>query len=480
MIDKSSPNFLNTPGSPYRSCYYYKPRSSTNNPFVSIITPFYNTPSHLFIETATSLYRQSFQQWEWIVINDGSTDVDALSALDKLGELNDHRIKIVNCNKNSGLSAARNIGFNLALSDYVFQIDSDDQIEPTALEKWVWGFVSRPRFCVMKGYTIGFGAFTYLWEKGFQDVELFLSSNPITATSLIKRETHRLIGGYDEGIINGFDDWDFWLRLATTGQWGYTIPEFHDWYRRKPNPEQRWSSWGELGTQTFLDNAKQKYDVLWSTGFPKLSNIVSESYWSPNKPIGLDNFLKKKANRVLVIIRTIESGLESMILTNLRSYREKGYELTLIFLTSPLPHLTGIFTDLSPDVFVLDRFLNKTEYPLFIAYILDSRDIDKCLISDERIADDFPLIITPTKDRVPVHILGNLDVSSIMSSVNSLQSRVTGLIQVNRNKAFNEIDPELEPGTKKNNLVKGEIFTGLGKRIIQCMKSLFSATVSKK
>src|SRR5436853_1140382 len=80
MIDPKQPDFTNTPVAPGRPIFGYEPVDPGAPPYVSIITPFYNTGS-VFHETARSVLNQTFQQWEWLIINDGSTESSSLSVL---------------------------------------------------------------------------------------------------------------------------------------------------------------------------------------------------------------------------------------------------------------------------------------------------------------------------------------------------------------------------------------------------------------
>lgn len=95
---------------------------------ISIITPVFNG-EHCVIDAAKSVLAQTCQDWEWIVIDDGSTDATA-TLLDGLG---DRRIQVIH-QSNAGVSAARNAGLDHACGAYVTFLDSDDVLPPNALE----------------------------------------------------------------------------------------------------------------------------------------------------------------------------------------------------------------------------------------------------------------------------------------------------------------------------------------------------------
>lgn len=217
MIDPIHFDYTNTPVSSQRPRFDYAPMDLFASPAVTIITPFYNTGA-LFHETARSVLRQSMQQWEWLIINDGSTEPEALAILNQYRQ-QDPRIRVIDHAENRGLSAARNTGFYASRTPYVVQLDSDDLLEPTAVEKWAWFLESHSEFSFVKGYSVGFGAQEYLWEKGFHNGSAFLEANLVNPTSMIRKSVHSLVGGYDEADRGGLMDWDFWLRCANQGFW---------------------------------------------------------------------------------------------------------------------------------------------------------------------------------------------------------------------------------------------------------------------
>lgn len=98
---------------------------------VSIIVPCYNQ-AHFLNEAVTSILRQTYANWECIIVNDGSTD-DTESVAKKLIE-SDERI-IYHEKVNGGLSSARNAGLDLSVGSYIQFLDADDYLAKTKLEK---------------------------------------------------------------------------------------------------------------------------------------------------------------------------------------------------------------------------------------------------------------------------------------------------------------------------------------------------------
>lgn len=118
---------------------------------VSIIVPVYNTDKYL-PKTIDSILNQTYQNTEIILINDGSTDRSGIIC-DKYKQ-KDSRIKVIH-KKNSGVSATRNAGIDIATGYYIQFVDSDDYLELTMTESIV-GFLENEVDLVICSYTAEF------------------------------------------------------------------------------------------------------------------------------------------------------------------------------------------------------------------------------------------------------------------------------------------------------------------------------------
>lgn len=98
---------------------------------VSIITPAYNSAKYI-TETIQSVQNQTYQNWEWIIVDDGSTD----KTIDIINDfiLKDSRIKLIPLNSNSGPSVARNKGIHQIKGQYMTFLDADDIWFPDFIE----------------------------------------------------------------------------------------------------------------------------------------------------------------------------------------------------------------------------------------------------------------------------------------------------------------------------------------------------------
>ncbi|SUP53598.1 Chondroitin polymerase [Weeksella virosa] len=99
---------------------------------VSIITPVYNSEAYI-LEVYDSIKNQTYTQWEWLVVDDCSTD----KSYQKLLSIEDPRVKVFQLSKNSGAAEARNLGLRNAQGTYISFLDSDDLWLPNFLEKTI-------------------------------------------------------------------------------------------------------------------------------------------------------------------------------------------------------------------------------------------------------------------------------------------------------------------------------------------------------
>ncbi|NUF26575.1 UDP-glucose:(glucosyl)LPS beta-1,3-glucosyltransferase [Gilliamella bombicola] len=119
-----------------------------NNPLISIIIPVYNS-SEFILNTLHSLKAQSYNHYEIILINDGSTD-NSLEILEEYKRKNNH--VILYNQKNKGVSAARNKGIELSSGEFVSFLDSDDMYSSYFLEKMLSKQIQKNADVVYCGY----------------------------------------------------------------------------------------------------------------------------------------------------------------------------------------------------------------------------------------------------------------------------------------------------------------------------------------
>jgi glycosyltransferase involved in cell wall biosynthesis len=103
-------------------------------PLFSIVTPVYNPPIDALQDTINSVLKQSFRDWEWILVDDKSTDPNVLTTL-RAAAAADPRIRVIERETNGHIAAASNDGVEAARGQFIALLDHDDLLVRTALER---------------------------------------------------------------------------------------------------------------------------------------------------------------------------------------------------------------------------------------------------------------------------------------------------------------------------------------------------------
>jgi glycosyltransferase involved in cell wall biosynthesis len=120
----------------------YAALDRSSSPLATVVTPFFNEGRD-FLAAERTVLGQSLQQLEWLIVNDGSSDPESMALLDEFRN-RDPRIRVIDHAGHRGPGAARDTGSDAATAPYVVQLDPDDVLEATALEKWCWYLESHP------------------------------------------------------------------------------------------------------------------------------------------------------------------------------------------------------------------------------------------------------------------------------------------------------------------------------------------------
>ncbi len=100
---------------------------------ISIITPVFNTPALWLDKAVESVLHQAYENWELILIDDGSTLAETRRVPAPRSQRRDPRIVVVKTGKDGGISAASNSGLERARGEWISLLDHDDVLEPDAL-----------------------------------------------------------------------------------------------------------------------------------------------------------------------------------------------------------------------------------------------------------------------------------------------------------------------------------------------------------
>ena len=189
---------------------------------VSVVVPCFNYARYLD-QCVASLTRQTFQRWECIIVDDGSSDEtpDVCARLSAA----EPRVRFVR-QSNAGLSAARNTGVREARGEFVQFLDADDLLEEGKLKVQVALLERQAGVDLIVGPSAFFGreAESSVWPHALltEDADDVLSALvgenrfPVNAV-LLRRSALDAVGGFDESLA-AHEDWDLWLRCAIRGR----------------------------------------------------------------------------------------------------------------------------------------------------------------------------------------------------------------------------------------------------------------------
>lgn len=244
------------------------------NPKISIIIPCYNY-GRFITETVESVLAQTLKNFEIIIIDDGSTDQKTLGVLEKLKEMHPE-IKIIH-QANGGPANARNNGIRISQGEYFLPLDADDMIKPIMLEKCYEEIAKDPKLGMVYTWVHFFGNDDAVWKNSDYNFFDLLHANQATVSALVRKEAWEEVGGYDESMRDGYEDWEFWISLGEKGWFGKLIREPLFNYRKHGTST---NMGAELKHDSIVKYIREKHSVLYSK--ESLAKI-KKTWWSKGK-----------------------------------------------------------------------------------------------------------------------------------------------------------------------------------------------------
>lgn len=200
-----------------------------NKPKVSVITPVYNAEKYLS-ETIESVLKQTYKSFEYLLIDDCSTDNSA--SIIKEFEEKDSRVRYIKLSENSGAAVARNRGLEEAKGRYIAFVDSDDKWYPEKLERQLDFMENNHK------------AFTYTNYEHITEEGEVLSSpklpDKLNYSGLLKNTAiacstvvidRQIIGDFRMPLVRKGQDTATWLQILRNHDYAYLVDEILNQYR---------------------------------------------------------------------------------------------------------------------------------------------------------------------------------------------------------------------------------------------------------
>jgi len=202
-------------------------------PLITVVVPSYNRANKI-ADTLKSIQAQTYQNWETIVVDDGSKD-NTVAIVEAIAK-GDNRIHVFQHERNKGAQAARNTGIKAAKGEWIAFLDSDDEWLPDSL-KMRLDYALKNDFSVV--YSLGY----IIYEDNRQELYrlpdiskdsyrgVLAQEGPMFQSLLVKKEILEKIGYLDETAI-AYQEWNTSIRLAKLCTFGFLeIPTFIYDYR---------------------------------------------------------------------------------------------------------------------------------------------------------------------------------------------------------------------------------------------------------
>ena len=283
-----------------------------NHPKISVLMPVYNAEKFLN-ESIDSILNQTFKDFEFIIINDASTDkTDRI-----IKSYKNPMIKIINNKVNIGLTKSLNKGLGIAQGEYIARQDADDVSIPERLDKQ-YNYLEEHR----QIFLVGTGVY-YIDEKG----NVKTIGKPLTGPELIKKTLFTNNCIYHPSIMfrneeNNFyrekflytQDYDFYLILLSNGKDLDNIKNPFIKYRINPDG----ISWVKKSKQKLFEiKAREFYNQRLKYGKDEYD------YFDPNKIVSID---VEKSTDKIVLGAEIEASIQLNDSKRIRKFCQKYFK----------------------------------------------------------------------------------------------------------------------------------------------------------
>jgi len=341
---------------------------------VSVVIPCYNYGRFL-PDAIASARAQTVTSREIIIVDDGSTEPDTIALVDELQKTPDLRVLR---QANAGLPSARNAGIDIANGEFICCLDADDMLDATYLETAIAKLLTDRTAGFAFPYVRYFGDVEEIWETHEFDIDEALIANFTAVSAVFRRDDWAEAGGYAPEMRGGFEDWEFWIRLACLGRRGRVLRQPLFLHRRHG--------------RTMTSEAKERSDELHArirarnpTPFTnrafrrRLKRLVPpdrgalarlSAAVSPGPLPGL----------LIVVAWARRGGAEVLLLSILRAL---SLRWRIVFVTTEAdPHaMTDDFRSVTGEVFHLSGTIDPADRIAFLAHLCRTRGVTHGLSS---------------------------------------------------------------------------------------------------
>ncbi|OYQ62785.1 hypothetical protein B9G53_20345 [Pseudanabaena sp. SR411] len=354
-----------------------------NLPLVSVVIPCYNYGKYLE-DAIDSVLVQTYPNFEIIVVDDGSTEPDTIKMLNGL---NKPKTKLIKTN-NFKLPAARNNGIKEAKGKYICCLDADDLLKPTYLEKCLFKLETE-NVDVCYTWVQEFGDSQAIIPTKEFDIDSLMEKNCLHVSAMFKRSVWEAVGGYNESMVDGYEDWDFWLAIAKIGGMGAKIDEPLFLYRK--HGYSMISSALEKH-ETLYKQIKNNHKTLYinKKAIKEIKRnqkkyIINNSFVNLHHTFQDNSIEDSKKNNILFALPWMTTGgVDTVILQLIRTLKTQGFDVTVCTTsatTSDMGDSTSKYEEVTPKIYNLCKLLKSEIWKELVFYLIESQSVEIIFLS---------------------------------------------------------------------------------------------------
>jgi len=259
-------------------------------------------------EAIESALNQSYDNFELLIIDDGSTD----NSQQVIKEFQDPRITTI-FKENEGVIKTRNRAIKEAKGQYIVQLDGDDILGKDFLQKTIPEIENNSTVGIVYCATKLFGAKDKIWDLGEYSIEKQLTTNQIVITALFKKDDFLKTNGYNQDFSEGLEDWDFWLSLIELGIEVKQLNDVEFYYRILPDSRNNFTKEKEERIKNLI---WKNHKELYAKYITSPANLLWEIYALESKIKDLNYYKNSRAFKIGDSLLNIPRKFKSIFSSN--------------------------------------------------------------------------------------------------------------------------------------------------------------------
>ncbi|MDC7825598.1 glycosyltransferase family 4 protein [Pseudomonas sp. BLCC-B13] len=301
-----------------------------------------------------SLQRQTFQNWNWLIVCTTKNQSEQLHELST-----DSRIYI------SGLEPTKaEVDLTSLDREYITLLESSVSWDPTFLEKSLWFLASHKEYYFCNSYTALHGASEQTLSPPTLNQE---KSTSACCSLVLRRSAFCRVSDLHSLVATPTKNNDLLVKLISHRLPGYTIPEFLQWHYKTESTTK---------TECIRQHAR-----LIPEGFRPHQPEAFETF--PEEAPFLNPILPASSGRHVLFILPwmVEGGADKVNIDLIGKLVEAGNTVTVCCTLAADHRWLHLFAEHTVDIFILPNILIQADYPRFITYLIESRKIDTVIIT---------------------------------------------------------------------------------------------------